>query len=85
MFAFGAHGCFKRFVIGALVSAGTAATIVSPAFAQTRTLVSLSDVPVFVPAPYPPQTLTAYRNATLYDSHLYYGSVYLSGGVRYWH
>ena len=74
-------GGFVRLGIGALALAGLAFVVVQPAAAQSRTLASLGDVPVFVPAPYHPHNVTANYSAALYDEHGDYGG----GGAHYWH
>jgi hypothetical protein len=55
-----------------------------PASAQTRTLTSLADVPVLIPAPYHPHTRTVVYGAAFYDGYPYYGGVY-AGGARHLH
>jgi hypothetical protein len=62
----------------------TGIAVMQPAGAQTRSLATLADVPVFVPAPYHPHTATAVHSSMLYDGYPSYG-VYSSGGAHYWH
>ena len=56
-----------------------------PASAQTRSLASLADVPVYVPAPYHPHTATAVHSSMLYDGYPYYGGGHGATGPHYWH
>ena len=79
------NGWTKRLGVGALALVGLGIATVQPAPAQTRLLSSLGDVPSLAPAPYHPHAITAVYSGSLYDSHPYYGGVYLGGGVHYWH
>ena len=56
-----------------------------PAFAQDRTLATLADVPVLMPAPYHPQMAMAVYSSSLYDGHPYYGGANRGAGAHYWH
>jgi hypothetical protein len=78
-------GRIKRCTLAALAVAGIALVQIQPGTAQTRTIASLGDVPTLVPAPYHPQTATAHYSSALYDSHPYYGGIYLGVGPHYWH
>jgi hypothetical protein len=73
------HLCISVFVLFGCVAA------MPPAGAQTRSLASLADVPVYVPAPYHPHTATAIQSAMLYDGYPYYGGAYWGAGPHYWH
>jgi hypothetical protein len=76
------HPCVSAFVLFAFVLFGCVAAM-QPASAQTRSLASLADVPIYVPAPYHPHTATAVYGAALYDD--YYGGAHWGAGPHYWH
>ncbi|HWB48489.1 MAG TPA: hypothetical protein VG651_05225 [Stellaceae bacterium] len=83
--AFADCGWIKRAAIAGLAVVGVGLAHLPPTLAQTRTLASLADVPAFVPAPYHPHMSSSYYSSALYDSHPYYGGVYLGGGAHFWH
>jgi hypothetical protein len=82
---FASGGWIKHFAVAALAVAGIGFIQPQPSVAQTRTIASLGDVPTFVPAPYHPHQSTSVYSAAMYDSHPYYGGVYIGGGAHYWH
>jgi hypothetical protein len=67
----------------ALLALGTMAA--QPSLAQDRTLATLADVPVLMPAPYHPQMATAVYSSSLYDGQPYYGGANRGAGAHYWH
>jgi hypothetical protein len=81
MFGLTRSGWIRRLGIGTALVVGLGAVTLLPAAAQTRTLASLSDVPVYVPAPYHPHAATTYYGSALYSS---YDGV-SPGGAHYWH
>ena len=67
----------------ALLALGAMAA--QPSLAQDRTLATLADVPVLMPAPYHPQMATAVYSSSLYDGQPYYGGANRGAGAHYWH
>ena len=77
-------GWLKRTALSAIVLMGCAGA--APlASAQTRTLATLSDVPVYVPAPYHPHIYANHAAIMAQDSHPYYGGVYWGIAAHHWH
>lgn len=76
MSAFVRGGWLKRLAMAAILLSGAVAA--QPGLAQTRTLATLSDVPVYVPAPYHSHIFTSYYSVAPY------GGPYPSVGVQYW-
>lgn len=78
MSAFVQDGWFGRLGMAAIVLLGMAAVAQSVS-AQTRTLTTLSDVPIYVPAPYYPHIFASYYSIAPY------GGTYSSVEAHYWH
>ena len=78
-----ASGWVKCLSIAALVFAGCGLTM-QAATAQTRTLWSLADVPVYVPAPHHPHNLAAIYGSLLYAGQPYTGASW-GAGTHSWH
>lgn len=72
-----------RIAAFAVLALGTVAA--QPSLAQDRTLATLADVPVLVPAPYHPQMATAVYSSSLDDGQPSYGGAYQSGAPHFWH
>lgn len=84
MSAFVRGGWVKRLGMAAIVLGGALSG--QPGLAQTRTLATLSDVPVYVPAPYHQHIFASYYSAAApYDSHPYYGGNHSGVGTHHWH
>ena len=84
MAAYQQSGWFRHLCVLVFVLLGCIA-VMQPACAQTRSLVTLADVPVYVPAPYHPHVATAVHSSMLYDGYPYYAGVSSSAGAHYWH
>jgi hypothetical protein len=84
MSAYRQSGWLKRLCVSVFVFLGCVVAMQS-ADAQTRTLATLADVPVYVPAPYHPHMATAVYSSMLYDGSPYYAGASPSAGAHYWH
>jgi hypothetical protein len=73
------HLCVSVFVLFACIA------VMQSAGAQTRSLATLANVPVYVPAPYHSHTATTVHSSMLYDDNPYYAGVHSNAGVHYWH
>jgi len=83
MSAYRLSGWRKRLSVSALVLFGCA--LAAPgAMAQTRTQFTLADVPVYVPAPYHPHSVTA-NSSSLYDAPASSATTSDSNGTHSWH
>ncbi len=78
-------GRIKQCAVAVFAIAGIALVHPYSGAAQTRTIAGLGDVPTLVPAPYHPHLSTAHYSSALYESHPYYGGMYLGIGPHYWH
>jgi len=84
MAAYRQSGWLRHLCVSALVLLGCLA-IMQAATAQTRTLFSLADVPVYVPAPYHPHNLAAVYSSSLYDGQRHTGATSWGDGTHSWH
>jgi hypothetical protein len=73
-----------RLSLSALVLFGCAIAVPS-AMAQTRTQLTLADVPVYVPAPYHQHGITAVVSSSLYDAPASSATTSDSNGTHSWH
>lgn len=79
------RGRFGRLRTAALALLAFGTMAAQPLLAQDRTLATLADVPVLMPAPYHPQMATAVYSSSLYDGYPYYGGANRGVGAHYWH
>jgi len=84
MAAYRQSGWLKHLCVSVFVLLGCLA-IMHSAGAQTRSLATLADVPIYVPAPYHPHTATVVHSSILYDGYSYYGGASPNAGAHYWH
>jgi hypothetical protein len=84
MSAYRSSGWRKQLSVSALILFGCALAA-SGAMAQTRTQLTLADVPVYVPAPYHPHSVTAINSPSLYDAPASSAATSDSNGTHSWH
>ena len=85
MSAYRLSGWRKRLSVLTLILMGCG--FAAPAAtAQTRTQLTLADVPVYVPAPYhPPHSVAVTYGSSLYDGQAYFTTTSGGTGAHSWH